>query len=210
MKKMLTLSLVTLVALAASVVQAEPSNPGFESPLAPAPPTNWTAFSGGDNPASATRGTIPGQAHSGTGYMDLGIEGQNSFAGIFQKLDTPVAPGDTVFLSGWHKSLLDPFAAVRELKLEWQGTPNPPQTRVDTFTIGTSYEQFFLGGVAPAGTTGLVVTYAISSFTTGHTGAANVYVDDFNVGIFHVPEPTTLTLAGMCLSGLGLLRRRRS
>jgi hypothetical protein len=116
-----------------------------------------------------------------------------------------VNPGDMVTFSGYHKSLVDPFNATREVKIEWTGAP---QLRVDEFAIPTDYTQFSLAGVAPAGTTGVTVTYAISSFGEGQ-GEANVYIDDFNVAIVRVPEPASVMLGLVGLLGLvGFVRRR--
>ena len=61
-------------------------------------------------------------------------------------------------------------------------------------------------GVAPAGTTGLVVTYAISSFGPGQ-GDSLVYLDDITVT--RIPEPATVVLLGISLLGLIGLRRRK-
>jgi hypothetical protein len=74
------------------------------------------------------------------------------------------------------------FNATQEIKLEWQGMPNPPQDRIDVLTLGTSYSQFTHTATAPAGTTGLVATYAISTFGAGQ-GDSSVALDDFSLSI---------------------------
>ena len=123
-------------------------------------PTGTSSLSGGS--ATSLRSTT--MPRNGAAHMDLTVGAVNGFAGVFQNLGRTINPGAQVTLTGFHKSLIQPFNATRELKLEWQGMPNPPQLRVDSLgPIGTNYEQFSLSGVAPPGTTGLVVTYAIST-----------------------------------------------
>jgi len=203
MRKLLTLfAAVAFVALAVGVQQANAQgNPGFETVPAGGE-GDWNTFAGGPGGVSQHSTLMP---RSGTGHMDLQLGGVNAFAGVYQPLGIVINPGDTVTFSGYHKSLVDPFNATREVKLEWTGAP---QLRVDTFEIPTDYTEFSLQGVAPAGTTGLTVTYAISSFGAGQ-GEANVYIDDFNVAIQRIPEPASVMLGVLGLVGLaGFVRRR--
>ncbi|HEX6963935.1 MAG TPA: PEP-CTERM sorting domain-containing protein, partial [Lacipirellula sp.] len=135
------------------------------------------------------------------------LVGANQFAGVFQNLNMPVSPGQTVTFSGWAKNAAStPLAATQEIKLEWQGSPNPPQNRLDDLTLGSDYEMFTHTGVAPAGTTGLVVTYALASFGPGQ-GSSAVFLDDITVTI--IPEPATLGLASLGALGFVFARRRR-
>ena len=78
---------------------------------------------------------------------------------------------------------------------------------MDDLTLGSTYEMFSHTGVAPPGTTGLVVTYALSSFGAGQTGNSLVYLDDITVTI--VPEPAAVGLVGLGSLGLVAFARRR-
>jgi hypothetical protein len=83
--------------------------------------------------------------------------------------------------------------------------PNPPQNRVDVLTLGTTYSQFTHTGTAPAGTTGLVATYAISTFGAGQ-GDSSVYLDDLSLTIDGGPnllENTSFELP-TAMGGAGL------
>ena len=181
------------------------NNPGFEDPTVDMGSAldTWFRFNSGGGGNSSESTVSP---RSGTRHIDLGVVGVNHFAGVFQRLGEPVAPGQTVTFSGFHKSVGLHNSTV-QLQLEWQGTPNPPQNRLDILNIGQAYEPFTHTGVAPAGTTGLVITYAISSFGAGQ-GTSTVYIDDFDATI---PEPATggaLTAAAMGLGALATRRRR--
>jgi PEP-CTERM motif len=182
-------------------------NPSFEDPTVDMGSANdvWFRFGSGANGVSSESIVMP---RTGSRHIALQLTGANQFAGVFQNLNMPVSPGQIVNLSGFAKNASDlPFNATQEIKLEWQGTPNPPQNRLDDLTLGSAYEMFSHTGVAPAGTTGLVVTYALSSFGVGQTGNSLVYLDDITVTI--VPEPATVGLVGLGSLGLVAFARRR-
>ena len=209
MRKILTLSLLSLLVLTAGIARANDlANPGFETNPTDVTPGDWFKFSGtccGADPlttATSVHSTV--EPRSGTGHMDLSASGPFAFAGVFQDLGIVINPGDEVTFSGWHKSVLDPYLGTREAKIEWHGAP---QLRVDTVVLGTSYEQFSISGIAPAGTTGATITYALSTFNAG-AGATQVYIDDFDVSIVRVPEPSTVLLGSLAL--IGFVVRRRS
>ena len=144
---------------------------------------------------------------TGSRHIALELTGPNQFAGVFQNLNQTINPGDMVQFSGFARNASGAaFNATQEIKLEWQGSPNPPQSRLDDLTLGSAYEQFTHTGVAPAGTTGLVVTYALSSFGPGQSGDSLVYLDDITVTI--VPEPATVGVLGLGAALFGLARRR--
>jgi hypothetical protein len=205
MKRLFLFMVLGLVCCGTALAQVQ--NPGFEAIDAmtadPLDAANWSEFDSGGSSTSDRSTNMP---RSGAAHMDLTVGGMNGFAGVFQNVGRTVSPGALVTLSGFHKSLIQPFNATRELKLEWQGMPNPPQLRVDEFAIGPDYEPFSLSGVAPAGTTGLVVTYAISTFGAGQS-EGRVFIDDISVQI--IPEPASLTLLGLAGAVIVGIRRRR-
>jgi hypothetical protein len=181
-------------------------NPSFESPTVDTGSANdvWFRFGSGASGTSAESTVMP---RTGARHMELNLIGTNQFAGVFQNLNMTVNPGQIVNLSGFARNASGaPFAATQEIKLEWQGMPNPPQNRLDVLTLGSNYEMFSHTGVAPAGTTGLVVTYAISSFGPGQ-GNSLVHLDDVTVRI--IPEPAAVGLLGLGSLGLVACARRR-
>ena len=201
------LAAIVLFTVCASQASAQNlvENPGFEDPTVTTGSANdvWFRFGSGANGVSSESTAMP---RTGSRHIALQLVGANQFAGVFQNLNQTINPGDIVEFSGWARNASGaPFAATQEIKLEWQGTPNPPQNRVDVLTLGSDYEQFTHTGVAPAGTTGLVVTYALSSFGAGQ-GDALVFLDDISVTI--VPEPATVGMLGLGSGLFGLLRRR--
>jgi hypothetical protein len=207
MRKNLLAALAVFM-LFASQATAQPNlveNPSFEDPTVTMGSANdvWFRF-GSANGTSSESTAMP---RTGSRHIELNLIGGSQFAGVFQNLNMPISPGQIISLSGWAKNASGaPFNATQEIKLEWQGTPNPPQNRMDDLTLGSAYEMFSHTGVAPAGTTGLVVTYAVSSFGAGQ-GDALVHLDDITVTI--VPEPATVGLVGLGSLGLVALARRR-
>jgi len=208
MKRLLVLFVIFGLALCGvAQAQNELANPSFEDiavpmdpdPIVPTDAANWNEFMSA-NGVSQRVTTMP---RTGDASMELIVDGANGFAGVFQTLQREISPGAVVTLSGYHKSLDQPFGATRELKIEWIGAP---QLRVDEFVIGPDYEQFSLTGQAPAGTTGATITYAVSTFGTGQS-FAHVHLDDFDVRV--IPEPATVMLLGLAAVGLVGLRRRR-
>jgi hypothetical protein len=202
MKLFAALAVVTVGAIQASA-QNLVDNPSFEDPTVDTGSANDVWFRFGTVASESTA-----EPRTGARHIALDLSGPSQFAGVFQNLNLPVNPGQIVNLSGWAKNALGaPFNATQEIKLEWQGTPNPPQNLLADLTLGSDYEMFSHTGVAPAGTTGLVVTYALASFGPGQ-GEALVYLDDISVTI--IPEPATLGLAALGLFGFALARRRRA
>jgi hypothetical protein len=205
MRKICTvLAMVSALGLGLSHASAQNllSNAGFEDPTVDTGSAvgNFFRFGSGASGVSTESTAMP---RSGARHIDLSIVGPNQFAGVFQTLPGPVNPGQSVTFTGWHKSVENPFNATVELKIEWAGAP---QNRFDVLALGAAYEQFTHTAVAPAGTTGATVTYAISSFGAGQ-GDATVFVDDFVATV--IPEPATFGMLGLGLAGLGVMRRRR-
>lgn len=177
-------------------------NPSFEDPTVTSGSANdvWFRFGSGGNGFANESTAMP---RTGSRHIELGLIGPNQFAGVFQNLNMTINPGDIINFTGWVRNGAGtPFNATQEIKLEWQGAP---QDRLDVFTLGNDYEMFSHTAVAPAGTTGLVVTYAIASFGPGQ-GDSTVFLDDVTVTL--VPEPATLS--AMAIGALALLRRRRN
>ena len=195
------LALPSTQALAQNLLE----NPGFEDPTVNTGSANDVWFRFGSGPGG-TASESTANPHGGARHVELSTLSANQFAGVFQNLNQPISPGDVVQFSGFHRAA-GPFDATIELKLEWQGSPNPPQNRLDLLTLGTDYQQFTHTGIAPPGTTGLVITYALSSFGPGQGDPTTVQIDDFQATI--VPEPTTFATLAFGLLGLSRLRRPR-
>lgn len=177
-------------------------NPSFEDPTVTMGSANdvWFRFGSGGNGFANESTTMP---RTGSRHIELGLIGPNQFAGVFQNLNQTINPGDIIEFTGWHRNASGAaFNATVEVKLEWQGAA---QDRLDILALGSEYEMFNHTMVAPAGTTGLVVTYAISSFGVGQNGNSLVHLDDITVTL--VPEPATLS--ALAIGGLALLRRRK-
>jgi hypothetical protein len=193
------------LALSSSQVLAQNllENPSFELPTVDQGSANdvWFRFGSG---AGGTSSESTAEPRTGSRHIALSKLSANQFAGVFQNINESISPGQVIQFTGFHKAV-GVFDATAEIKLEWQGSPNPPQSRMDVLAIGNVYEPFSFTATAPAGTTGLVVTYATSSFGAGQGDPTTVYIDDFSAIV--VPEPATLgTLA---FGVLGLARPRR-
>ena len=205
-----TLLMLTILALSASSAAAQNAlkNPGFEDPTIDTGSAigKWFRFASGAG-ASSESNVEP---LTGARHMALETVGANQFAGVFQTLENPafpggarpIGPGAVVTFSGFHKAV-GTTNQTSELKIEWTGAP---QNRFDIVNVPVGpYLPFLHSGIAPAGTTGATITYAISTFGPGQNTSALVYVDDFLVTV--VPEPATM--GGLALGLVGLLRIRR-
>ena len=204
-KNLLAALTVCMLIVSQAIAQNLVENPSFEDPTVEMGSANdvWFRFGSGVNGTSSESTAMP---RSGSRHIALQLVGAQQFAGVFQNLNMTVNPGEIVTFTGWAKNASGaPFNATQEIKIEWQGSPNPPQSRLDILSLDSDYEMFSHTATAPAGTTGLVVTYALSSFGAGQSGNSLVYLDDITVTL--VPEPATGLLAFGSL--LALARRRR-
>jgi len=176
-------------------------NPSFEDPTVTMGSANdvWFRFGSGANGFCNESTVMP---RTGSRHIEMQLVGPNQFAGVFQNLNMTINPDDIINFTGWVRNASgSPFNATLEIKLEWQGAA---QNRLDVLSMGSDYEMFSHTGVAPAGTTGLVVTVAISSFGAGQ-GDAAVHLDDVTVTL--VPEPATVS--ALAIGALALMRRRK-
>lgn len=211
MRKLLLVALVvSTLGASQAVAQNLLKNPGFEDPTVDTGSSlgKWFRFGSGANGTSSESTTSP---HSGARDISLTTIGSNQFAGAFQLLENPLSPGTALPIgpgakltfTGWHKSV-GVSNQTSEIKIEWTGAA---QNRVDVLNVGPDYTQFTHTGVAPAGTTGATITYAISSFGAGQNANVQVLIDDFSVTV--VPEPATAGMIGLASLGLVSLARRR-
>ena len=204
-KNLLAALTVCMLIVPQAIAQNLVENPSFEDPTVEMGSANdvWFRFGSGVNGTSSESTAMP---RSGSRHIALQLVGAQQFAGVFQNLNMTVNPGEIVTFTGWAKNASGaPFNATQEIKIEWQGSPNPPQSRLDILSLDSDYEMLSHTATAPAGTTGLVVTYALSSFGAGQSGNSLVYLDDITVTL--VPEPATGLLAFGSL--VALARRRR-
>jgi hypothetical protein len=213
MKRNLLAALVVLTLGASSALaQNALKNPSFEDPTIDTGSAigKWFRFDSGAGGDSVESTVDP---LTGARHIALSTIGANQFAGVFQTLENPalpggarpIGPGAVVTFSGFHHAV-GATNQTSELKIEWTGAP---QNRVDIINVAVGpYLPFLHSGVAPAGTTGATITYAISTFGPGQNTTALVHIDDFLVTV--VPEPATMGMIGMSALGLvGVARRRR-
>jgi hypothetical protein len=191
MRKILLALAIVAVGGSSAAAQNALKNPGFEDPTFTSGTSlgRWFRFDSGTFGSSAESTMMP---RSGARHIALETSGANQFAGLFQTLENPavpganrpIAPGEIVTFSGWHKAV-GTSNQTSEIKIEWIGAP---QNRLDVLNVPVgAYTQFSHQGVAPAGTTGATITYVISTFGAGQTGNTLVYIDDFQVTLAGFP-----------------------
>lgn len=189
-------------------------NAGFEDPItADGPPFVgfWESFSAdGDQDAGPDTARVDSSMpRNGAQALQLIIDNQlNTFAGVFQDVDG-LSAGQVVNFSGWHKQVSGDAGGI-QFRIEYRDSVNGVEiSRTGNFspTPGTAYESFLVTDAVPADADTARVVYAIQSFG----GALNqeIYVDD--VSFTAIPEPASLVLLGVGLTGIGVgYRRRRS
>lgn len=182
------------------------ANPGFESPFVDDGfgAGKWAPFSDGSaGNTSATSTTMP---RNGAASGEFNLVNANGFAGVFQ--DVAAQAGDTIDWSIWAKDLspAGPAGGV-EMRIEFRDTVgNVEISRTGNLvpTLTSEYSLVTLPAVIPAGADLARVVFATQSF--GGAVPAQVFVDDAQVLLNGIPEPTTALLA---LLGLAPLARRR-
>lgn len=189
MRRFLPALAILAIGTTLATAQNALKNPGFEEPTVTSGSAIGKWFRFGSNNGFATESASA--PHSGAQHIVLEISGRNQFAGVFQRLENPalpgsalpVTPGTTVRFTGWHDNI-GTGHQTSEIKLEWQGAPT---NRLDILLLNEGpYVPFTHTGVAPPGTTGLQVQYAITTFEPGQGGFPIVYIDDFQVTIARV------------------------
>ena len=179
-------------------------DPSFEGVITTDGPPfvgTWEGFTGGPGAGSDFGTDMP---RTGAQALQLVIDNTaDNFAGAFQDVPIPAsAIGQMSWFSGWHKSLGD--SGGSEYRIEWLDAGGAEFFRNQvTVSPGSTYEEFIIPAVIPAGTATARLAYAIQSFG----GALNqqVFVDDVNFN--YVPEPSTAVI--LSLVGLGLFGSRR-
>ncbi len=195
------------------------NNAGFEDPLGFdfADVTNWNGFFGG--PAGTflqafnDTGATP---RSGNNALVLTIQGDASFpttgfdafTGHVQQIPG-IAEGAEYDLSIWARANGNVNNGA-ELRIEWfDAADNNIGSTGNLFLqdlLTNDYQQFSIGGVAPAGTVRANAVIAVQSFLNdGNIADISIAVDD--AAFVLVPAPASAALLG--LGGLCAVRRRR-
>ena len=217
MRKIATLALAMTCGAASG--QNMLNNPGFEDDLGFdfSNVFNWNGFFGG--PAGTfleafnTTGTAP---RSGARALELTIQGDanfpttgfDAFTGHVQQIPG-IAEGEEYNLSIWSRSNGNVTNAA-ELRIEWfdAADNNIGSTGNLEFQnlLTSDYQQFSIGGIAPAGATRANAVIAVQSFLNdGNIADISIAGDDAEFVL--VPAPASAALLG--LGGLVASRRRR-
>ncbi|MFI4872544.1 MAG: PEP-CTERM sorting domain-containing protein [Phycisphaerales bacterium JB061] len=214
---------IAIIALAVSAGTASGqnllNNPGFESDLGFdfSNVENWNGFFGG--PAGTflqafnDTGTAP---RSGSKALELTIQGDpnfpttgfDAFTGHVQQIPGIAAGGEYEF-SIWARTDGNVTNGA-EIRIEWfdAGGVGLGDTGNLAFqdSLTADYQQFSIGGIAPAGAVRANAVIAVQSFLNdGNIADISIAVDDASLVL--VPAPASAALLG--LGGLVAARRRR-
>lgn len=208
MKHLMTITAaLAVVACSVNATQAALlADPGFESPFVEDGfgVGKWAPFFDGSvGNTSATTATMPRTAAQSA---ELNLINANGFAGFFQ--DVAATAGDAIDWSVWAKdtSAAGPAGSV-EFRIEFRDAVNDVEiSRTANLVpaLTSEYSLVTLSDVIPAGADSARVVFASQSFGAGVP--STVFVDDAQVLLNGIPEPTTALLA---LLGLAPLARRR-
>ncbi|GAB5496070.1 MAG: hypothetical protein Phyf2KO_11500 [Phycisphaerales bacterium] len=217
MRKIATLALAMTAGAASG--QNMLNNPGFEDDLGFdfSNVFNWNGFFGG--PAGTIleafndTGTAP---RSGSRALELTIQGDpnfpstgfDAFTGHVQQIPG-IAEGAEYNLSLWARSNGNVTNGA-EFRIEWFDAADNLIGGTGNFEmqglLTPDYQQFSIGGIAPAGATRANAVIAVQSFLNdGNIADISIAVDDAEFVL--VPAPASAALLG--LGGLVASRRRR-
>lgn len=193
------------------------NNPGFEDPLGFdfSNPLNWNGFFGG--PAGTflqafnDTGATPRSGNNALVTTIQGVPGVttgfDAFTGHVQ-IVLGLSAGTEYEYSVWART--NPaITNGAEFRIEWQDAFGTEISRINVEIqdfLTSDYQQFSLGGIAPAGTARAAVVLATQSFINDGV-IANTSVAWDDASLVAVPAPASIALLG--LAGLSAARRRR-
>ena len=213
--------LFCMVACFVPVQAASITNGSFEAPVVPVASftnfpsgstliTGWTVVGLG---ASITSGTFSQEcctfpAQDGNQWLDLTGDGTNSVGGVEQTVATTA--GTQYTLSFWVGNIFDPggiFGTTSTVNVRLGGIGG---TSLGAFTnssttTGTQVWQHFTTNFTATGPSATLDYLNAYPDNDNSNGLDNVSLTAIATG---VPDPGTLSLVGLGIIGLGLIRRR--
>jgi hypothetical protein len=203
-------------------VQAAPiTNGSFEAPVVPVGSftdfasgspliTGWTVVGLGVSIINGTfsQGCCTFPAEDGSQWLDLTGDGTNSIGGVEQTVATTA--GTQYTLSFWVGNIFDPggiFGTTSSVNVRLGGIGG---TSLGTFTnnsmtTGTQVWQHFTPTFTATGASATLDFLNADPDNDNSNGLDNVSLTAIATG---VPDPGTLSLVGLGIIGLGLIRRR--
>ena len=189
--------------------QAQVFNPGFESPVfrAESPVGSWFPFQSNPQTGAAHSLDFPRSGNQSLLLSILGVP--DSFAGVVQEI-RGLAPGVQYTFSGWHAAAEAPIGVQIEIRIEWRNSVTDTEVastpNFSPVSLG-AYDAFAITAEVPADANAARLVLAVQSFLPGDVHTGSFHFDD--VSFAPIPEPATYALmAGTCLMGFALLRRR--